>query len=59
MYNSLNEVRSDIENGVKIYWKSALYDVKIDFEGDLIIKCNQNWSQELLRESQLQYLFKA
>ena len=59
MYNTLNEVRQAIESGTKIYWKSFLYEVKIDFDNDLIIKCTSNWTQELLRESQLQYLFIA
>ena len=54
-YNTLSEVRKAVESGTTIYWSSLLYTIKIDFDGDLVIRYNN--SGELLTKKHLNELF--
>lgn len=49
-YNSIEEVKTAVNSGVAVNWLTALYVVKIDFEGDYIIKSTSTAGQELLSD---------
>jgi hypothetical protein len=39
---SIDKIKDAIKSNKKVYWKTLLYEVKIDFDGDLILKCSDN-----------------
>ncbi len=49
-YKSIQEVRTAVKSGLVVNWLTALYVVKIDFEGDYIIKSTSTTGQEILTE---------
>jgi hypothetical protein len=57
MYKTLEEVKQAIESGKQINWLNGLYIVKIDFDGDLVIKSTSGNGGELLTEKHLNELF--
>lgn len=56
-YASLSEVKSAINNGVVVNWENGLYTVKIDFDGDLVLKSSNGLGGELLTDKHLSKLF--
>jgi hypothetical protein len=50
-YNTIQEVKDDVNASVQVYYRSMLYFVDVDKDGDFVIKCNQNPSQELLTDT--------
>lgn len=48
---SNTEIRTAIKSGKKVYWKTFLYEVKIDFDDDLVVKNTDTNGQQLLDES--------
>ena len=47
-FNSFEELKQAVRDGKTVNYKSVLYYVKIDFEGDFVIKCTDTPMQELL-----------
>lgn len=56
-YASLSEVKSAINSGVVVNWENGLYTVKIDFDGDLVLKPSNGLGGELLTDKHLSKLF--
>lgn len=50
IYTSINDVKEAVKRGETVNWCNGLYIVKIDFEGDFIIKCTDTYAQELLTD---------
>jgi len=51
VYTTINQIKEDVNNSIcTVYYKSLNYFVDIDKDGDFIIKCNNNASQELLTD---------
>lgn len=48
LYNSLEEIKQAVIDGKLVNWQNGLYFVKLDFEGDFVIKCTSSPMQELL-----------
>ncbi len=48
LFNSLESIKEAVREGKTVYWCNFLYIVKIDFEGDFVIKCTDTAMQELL-----------
>jgi hypothetical protein len=48
---SIDKIKDAIKSNKKVYWKTLLYEVKIDFDGDLIVKCLDNNAQQLIDDS--------
>jgi hypothetical protein len=48
--NNISELKELIQKGEQVYYGSMIYKVVIDFDGDLILKCTQNASRELITE---------
>lgn len=48
IYNSFEELKQAVKDGVLVNWQNGLYFVKIDFEGDFLIKCTDTPMQQLL-----------
>jgi hypothetical protein len=42
------EIKNLILSGKNVYYGSLLYICKIDFDGDLLLKCVSNSSQQLI-----------
>lgn len=55
-FETLEDVRIAVENAV-LHWASTLYTVKVDFEGDLVIRNASGTSGELLTEAHFKGLF--
>jgi hypothetical protein len=49
-FNSIQEVKQAVIDGKDVFWNNSFYKLKIDIDGDCVIKCTQNSSQELLTE---------
>lgn len=47
-YSTIQEVKEAVLSGAVVNWCNSLYYVKIDFEGDFVIKCIDSSGQELL-----------
>lgn len=49
-YNSMQQIKEAVKNGVSVNYLNGLYYLKQDFEGDFVIKCNSSPMQELLSD---------
>lgn len=56
-YTSLVEVTQALNKGTVIYWSSLLYRLKIDFDGDLVIRSTDGKSGQLMTMDHLSELF--
>lgn len=50
-YATIQQIKDDVNAEVIVYYQSMLYFIHIDRDGDFVIKCNQNPSQELLSDN--------
>lgn len=50
LYNSIEAIKEAVKQGETVNWCNGLYIVKIDFEGDFVIKCTNTHAQELLTD---------
>lgn len=55
-YNNLQEVWQEVSRGVEVHWASTLYIVKIDMDGDLVVR-SISGGGELLTDEHLRELF--
>jgi len=56
-YDSLTSVYYAIKSGKVVNWQNGNYSVKIDFDGDLVIKPSNGLGGEILTEKHLNELF--
>lgn len=49
-YKTFEELKQAVKNGILVNWQNGLYYVKIDFEGDFVIKCTSSPMQEILND---------
>lgn len=49
-FTNIDEIKQAVKSGKDIFYGNCFYKLKIDFDGDCVIKCTQNSSQELLTE---------
>ena len=49
-FTNVEEIKQAVKNGKDVFYGNCFYKVKIDFEGDFVVKCTQNSSQELLTD---------
>lgn len=49
---TIEKIKQLVNDGVKVYYNSYLYEVVKDFEGDYVIRCNNSgfYGQELLTD---------
>jgi hypothetical protein len=50
-YTTIEQIKDDVNAEIVIYYKSLIYFLRIDRDGDIVISCSQNASQELLSDS--------
>ena len=56
-YDSLTAVYYAIKSGKVVNWQNGNYSIKIDFDGDLVIKPSNGLGGEILTEKHLNELF--